>query len=193
MSTSNIANVVAWLDNWVDSFDFKRPGKDQSLGRDIAMKAVDLIQTRSLVDRTGFGTAWPPNSETPTKWHPQGYKNWKEEHYGTGEPNSRNGQMLSQQSMYGRTKIDSKLVTMIYSLNKPPDRATFGNPTAKQFAQDQKVTDTFKAYLAHTGQSKRNVVRPFYQLIDSDGAEIVELCRENLSEYITETNAANGY
>jgi hypothetical protein len=63
----------------------------------------------------------------------------------------------------------------------------------KQFAQGQKVTDAFTAYLAHTGQSKKQIVRPFYQLIDEDGKAIAELCQENLNAYIRDTNAANGY
>jgi hypothetical protein len=191
--SSNIAEVTAWLAAFVDSFDFKRPGIDQSLGRDVAMLAVDRIQTRSLVDRTGHGTAWMPNSETPSHWAPQGYRQWKEDNYGVGDPNSRTGQMLSQKSLYGRTKIESKQVTMTYGTDTPPDRATFGNPTAKQFAQDQKVTDVQKAHFAHTGQSKQKIVRPFYQLIDDDADKIVELCQENLNGLIRDTNAANGY
>ena len=51
---------------------------------------------------------------------------------------------------------------MIYGTDKPPDRAVFGTPTAKQLEQDQKVTDTQKAYFAHTGQSKQKIKRPFY-------------------------------
>jgi hypothetical protein len=190
---SNIAEVQAWLSQWVDSFDMQRQIGPRSLGRDIAHNAVQIIQDRSLQERTGFGTAWPPNSETPTRWHPQGYKAWKEENYGTDAPNSRTGQMLSKESLYGRTTIEAKLVTLIYGTNQPPTRAAFGTPTEKQFEQDQKVTDTFKAYLAHTGQSKKNIVRPFYRLNEIDAPEIVEVCREHLVEYITDTNASRGY
>jgi hypothetical protein len=190
---SNIAEVTTWLQGFVDSFDFKRPGVDQSLGRDVAMLAVHRISDRSLSDRTGFGTAWPPNSEKPSRWAPQGYRQWKEDNYGVGEPNSRTGQMLSQQSLYGRTQIESKEVKMIYGTDKPPDRATFGNPDPKLLARDQKVTDCQKAYFAHTGQSKKQIVRPFYQLIDDDAVAIVELCQENLNGLINDTNAANGY
>jgi hypothetical protein len=64
---SSIAAVTRWLNDFVDSFDFTRPGTDQSLGRDVTHKAVQCIQDRSLSDRTGFGTAWPPNSDTPTR------------------------------------------------------------------------------------------------------------------------------
>jgi hypothetical protein len=193
MSTSNIGDVTAWLDKFVDRFDMQRQIGPRSLGRDIAHKAVELIQDRSLQERTGHGTAWPPNSETPSKYQPEGYKGWKEKHYGTGDPNSRTGQMLSKESLYGRTKVEAKQVTMVYGTDTPPTRATFGTPTPNQLARDQKVTDTFKAYLAHTGQSKKKIVRPFYQLIDSDGPEVMEVARERLVEYINQTNRDNGY
>ena len=117
---TNIAQVTAWLEQFADSFDFKRPGVDQSLGRDVRNLAAKRKHDRALVDRTGFGTAWPPNSETPSKWAPQGYRKWKEENYGVGEPNSRTGQMLSQLSMEGRSTVESKQVTMIYGTGKPP-------------------------------------------------------------------------
>jgi hypothetical protein len=190
---TNISKVVAWLDQFVDGFDFTRPGKGQSLGRDVKSKAVQLIHDSSLIDRTGFGTAWQPNSEAPTKWHPQGYRRWKEENYGTDEPNSRTGQMLSKELLWGRTKNEAKQVTLTYDTDKPPSRATFGSPDPKLLARDQKVTDTFKAYLAHTGQSRKQIVRPFYQLIDEDGIAIADLCQENLNQYIRDTNAGNGY
>jgi hypothetical protein len=74
--------------------------------------------------------------------------------------------MLSKESLWGRTKIEPKQVTLTYGTDTPPIRATFGNPDPKLLARDQKVTDTFKAYLAHTGQSHKQIVRPFYQLID---------------------------
>jgi hypothetical protein len=193
MASSNIGQVTAWLEGWVDSFNFARPGKDQSLGRDIAMKVVDRIQTRSLTDRKGAKDTWPPNSEKPSRWHPEGYRKWKDDNYGIGEPNSRTGQMLSQLSLYGRTRIDSKLITMIYGINQPPTRATFGDPGEKNFERDKKVTDTFKAYLAHTGQSRQQIKRPFYEVDESDGQAVMELCQENLAEYITDTNRANDY
>jgi hypothetical protein len=135
---SNIASVVAWLDKFVDGFDMQRQIGPRSLGRDLADKAVQCIQHRSLQERTGFGTAWPPNSEKLNPpWQPQGYKAWKEQNYGTREPNSRTGQMLSKENLYGRTTIESKQVTLIYGTNQPPTRAAFGTPTAKQLARPE--------------------------------------------------------
>jgi hypothetical protein len=192
-SNSNSNEVVAWLEQFVAGFVFTRPGIEGSLGKDIIYKGAQCIADRSLTHRTGLGTAWPPNSETPNHWHEEGYRAWKKEHYGTGEPNSRTGQMLSQQSLRGRSTVEPHLVTMIYGTDTVPDRAVFGTPTENEFAQDQKVTDVQKAYFAHTGQSKQRIVRPFYALIDEDGAAIAELCQESLNDLIRETNTRNGY
>ena len=60
--------------------------------------------------------------------------------------------MLSQKSLYGRTTIDPKLITMIYGTNAPPDRTRNGVPLSDA---DKAITDTEKAYYAHTGQSPR--------------------------------------
>ena len=109
--------------------------------------------------------------------------------------------MLSQKSLFGRTKIESKEVTMIYGTNQPPDRAAFGDPGAKNLERDRKVTDTQKAYFAHGGGSGRNAKgqftakqkRPFYEVDAEDGKAVSELCQENLNRLITETNQQNGY
>jgi hypothetical protein len=63
-----------------------------------------------------------------TSSHREGYELWKENHYGTGEPNSRTGQVLSKKSLHGRTKIEEKEITLVYGTNRPPDGAAFGNP-----------------------------------------------------------------
>jgi hypothetical protein len=191
--SSNIGQATTRLDNYVDRLDMQRRMGSRSLGGDIAHKAIELIQDRNLINRTSHGTVWVPNSETPSHWCPEGYKAWKEEHYGTGEPNGRIGQVLSKRSLYCRTTVDSKQVTLIYGTNKPSDRGTFGDVSEEDLEQDRKQTDVEQAYFAHTVQSKEQIVSPFYQLIDSHCAEIVELCPENLSESITDTNRASGY
>jgi hypothetical protein len=149
------------------------------------MKVVDRIQSRSLQERCGAKEYWLGNAPK--------YKAWKEANYGTGDANSRTGQMLSQKSLYGRTKIYEEQIVMVYGTNEVPDRAAFGSPTAKQLEQDQKRTDTEKAYFAHTGQSKKKIKRKFYEVDEADAAAVVEVCRENLCEYITNTNASRGY
>jgi len=183
MSNTNIADVQAWLTGWLDGFNFKRVGKDQSLGRDIAMKVVEQIRNRALTDKKGTGEVWPDNEPN--------YAAYKEKRYQVADaPNQRTGQMLSQLSLYGRTTIEPQLVTMKYGLDQPPTQTNTGVPLAKA---DEKRTDVQKAYYAHTGQSRKKVLRPFYEVDESDAQAVVELCQDNLNKYIIETNAKNGY
>jgi hypothetical protein len=155
--------------------------------------AAEWMCDRSLQHRAGFGTAWPPNPVTPSHWVPQEYRLWKKEHYGTDEPNRRTCQMLGQQSLFGRTTIESKRVTMIDGTGQPQDRAMFGDPGEKLLERDRKVTDVEKTYFAYTDQSKQQIVRPFYQLIDDGARAIVEPCQENVNNYIRETERYNNY
>jgi hypothetical protein len=190
---SNIDEVIAFLDGFVDSFNFKRPGIEQSLGRDIQYKVADRIQTRALSDRKGTGEPWKENSTRAFPWFPNGYKAWKLENYGADEPNSRTGQMLSQKSIRGRSTIEEREITMIYGTGEPPASATFGSPAPELLERDRKVTDVQKAYFAHTGQTKQLIKRPFYEVDESDGVAVSQLCQENLNDLIRETNALNGY
>jgi hypothetical protein len=58
-ATSNIAQVVAWLDDFVASFRFDCPGREQSLGRDIAMTIIrgpDVGGQGGILGRCADGT-----------------------------------------------------------------------------------------------------------------------------------------
>ena len=133
------------------------------------MKVVERIQTAVLVtDR--FGTAWTPNSDTPTTGARKDTETGRKRITAPANRTAGPARCLASKSSTAGPRSNQKQVTMIYGTNKPPDRAAFGTPTAKQLEQDQKVTDIQKAYFAHTGQSKKKIVRPFYQLIDIDGA-----------------------
>ncbi len=186
MDTSNIGDVISFLDGFIDGFNFLRVGHEQNLGRDVANRVVQGIYDRASDRRAGIGEPWDANEPK--------YAKWKEKYYGgVANPNVRTGQMLSHQSIMGRTKIEADQVTMIYGLGEPPVRAYFGTPTDKQLAQDKKVTDVQKAYFAHTGQSKHKIKRPFYEVNDEDSRQVAETYQENLNRMILETNAANGY
>jgi hypothetical protein len=187
---SNIGDIMAWLAEFADGFNFTRVGADQSLGRDMANKVVERIIDRSLTDRRGINGEWDDNSTTPSKRYARGYKQYKEEEYRVDQPNVRTGQMLDQLSLYGRTTIDDKLITMKYGLDAVPSRTSTGVALKKA---DLAITDVQKAYFAHTGQSHKKIKRPFYEVDESDGAAVVELAQENLNGYIMKTNADNGY
>ena len=118
MAFSNIDQVILWLRDFVEGYNFTRPGKDQSLGRDLAWQMVDCIMVRASQFQGPDGEEWAGNSTKSSPWLPGGYKQWKEETYGWDDaPNYRTGQMLSQLSLYGRTTIEPRQITMIYGID----------------------------------------------------------------------------
>jgi len=177
VAESNIHEVAEWLREFIESFDFQRPGRDQSLGRDVAMKIVEGIHERVDKHEGPDGEKWPANSST--------YKAWKADKYGLeDEPNVRTGEMTSQASLYGRTEINTHDLIMRYGTNTVPSRSYA--PTGYLSKQDTEVTDTQKAYFAHTGQSRKRIVRSFYGANETDVRNVTELVQENMNEYIGE-------
>lgn len=175
---------MRFLDDFADAFDFTRPGAEGSLGKDVLKAGVECISTRAIDRNAGPDDVWQENEPK--------YAAWKAKRYNMSDdkPNVRTGQMLSEKSLTGRSTIEPKQVTMIYGVDAPPDGTWTGAPLTEQ---DKKITDVKKAYFAHTGQSVHHIKRPFYQLTETDGKEISELCQKNLNDMIRETNAANGY
>jgi hypothetical protein len=190
MAASNITDVCRWLQQFVESFRFDRPGKDQSMGRDVALTIIrgpDVGGQGGILGRCALGTGpddtpWPPNAP--------GYSGEKLEDYGWAEPNRRTGQMLSQQSLYGRTTIEPDQVTLRYGTGQAPSGSAA--PSGHLSDQDRETPDTLKASLAHSGQSKKRVQRPFYAAAQEDAENVSAVCQENLNDYIRETNAAHG-
>jgi hypothetical protein len=171
----NLDAVVAWLGRFVESFDFTRTGRDQSLGRDIANKIAEGIIERNKRQVDRDGEPWKKNAPA--------YKEWKELKSGlVDEPNIRTGQMTSQLSLFGRTQIARREITMIMGLDKPPVRSAA--PTGHISKQDKNITDTAKAYFAHTGQSRQKIQRRFYAATSGDAVVVVELVQKNMNQYI---------
>jgi hypothetical protein len=189
---SNIIEVMTGLKRWLAEYNFQRPGHQQSMGRDIAGAVVDGISDRSDRDGKGKDDVWPPNSDKPSHWTPPNYRKWKLDNYGIDLPNYRTGQMLSNLSLMGRTRIEPYEIVMIYGTNTVPVRAYHGSPRPELLARDQKVTDTQKAYFAHTGQSKKKIRRPFYELDDKIAQDVYQVCVANLTDYIIATNGLMG-
>jgi len=189
--TSNIEQVVAWLKDWVDGIDFTKTGADQSLGRDVANKVARQIADRAAIEGRGAGAVWAPNSTTPSRWHPEGYSAWKGKHYGWQLPNYRTGQMLSHTSLFGRTRIMAHEIEMVYGVDAAPARGY--SPTGLLSVADEKVTDTQKAAFAHSGQSRKRIKRPFYELDDTiREAVVVDVVQPWCNAYIVDTNQLNG-
>jgi len=188
-ASSNIDQVVAWLEQFVADFDFTRPGVDQNLGRDIANVVVERIQDRSQQQLDPDGSPWPENSTKPSPWMPNGYKAWKEERYGWSQPGYRTGQMLGITALKGQTEIEQKKVTLRYGWGAQTHQSFA--PTGYLSKQDEKRTDREKAEYAHTG-GKHGIVRRFYAIGQGDAEAALEVGQGNLNDYIRETNSANG-
>ena len=191
MASSNIGDVMEFLRDFVEGFDFTRPGRDQSLGRDLAHAQVDQIMTRSSKFQSPDGSQWTGNSTSPWRRYPQGYKQWKEEQYGWDDaPNYRTGQMLSQLSLFGRTRIEPRQITLIYGIEAAPTRSASPNGHLN-LETDGKVTDVQKATWAHGGE-KGKPARPFYGVGDGDAEALCAVAREALHEYIRSSPYSQG-
>jgi hypothetical protein len=180
MANSNADQFFGGLDRWLDGFDFNRKGKEQSLGRDVAMTlirgpdvgAMGGIMGRIADEVTPDGTPWPENEKK--------YKEEKGKVYGWDEINRRTGQMTSQESLYGRTTIEPDRVTLRYGTDSPPSVGK--SPTGHISASDKRVTDVEKA-----GHATRDG-RGFYGFNQEDRANVIAVAQENLDEYIRERN-----
>lgn len=185
MLFSNADEVVVWIGQFADTFNFSRPGPDQSLGRDVAMAVIrgpevgqlGGIMGRCVDQTTPNGTPWPENSDNPSG---HGYRSQKMKKYGWDETNRRTGQMLSQQSLYGRTTIESDLITLIYGEDATPSASV--SPTGYISEQDKATTDSDKAKWAHEQK------REFYGLGEGDPENVSRVCQASLNEMIREAN-----
>jgi hypothetical protein len=180
MATSNVDAVVASLKRFLDGYNFTRPGKDQSLGRDIVTTIALGIQERSVQDKASATDLWPANTaEVATR---------KAKDYGViDQPNVETGQMLSLPSLKGtETAIEPDRITMKYGTGQVPTRTATNQGKVKANPK----TDREKAHYAHTGQSSKGVIRKFYEADDKIAGDVREECRENLNGYIRDVNAA---
>lgn len=184
--TSNINEVVAYLQGIVDDFNFTRPGTDGSLGRDVRNLEAERIELRSGQNKTGpDGSPWPANAPT--------YADWKNRKYGWSEVNKKTGRMLSLTSLKGdKTTIEKDLVTLRYGTEQATTEtySPADNRSEKCKTADGKVTDLQKAEYAHTG-GKHGKKRPFYGVGEGDAEAITELCQKNLDQFIAAKNAGH--
>lgn len=165
---SNIDDVERWLDEMIDSINFTLPGKDQSIGRDLAGVVAEGIADRSVPDaRDPDGASWAPNEEP--------YKSWKRKKYDADQPGILTGQMLSLESLKGETDVAPDQVTMKYGTGKPAERAR--NGAARPKAANP-ATDREKArYFTDSG-------RPFYALDAEIAAKCVEEAKDAITDYL---------
>ena len=176
----NADQLEAWLKDFARTIDFTRPGKDQSLGRDIISALALNIQRRAAVESSG---ARPSGRVTPFAPLKPDYRREKQRLYGIdGQPNFRTGQMLSLASLIGKPRITPHALTMVYGLEMPPSRSVA--PTGRLSAEDEETLDTDKARYAHKG-TKHRIARPFYALAaGEDPMTVHEIAQEWVWEYL---------
>jgi hypothetical protein len=162
--TSNIDEIDDYLRSILDQVDFTRPGKDQSLGRDIAGIVAEEINVRTA------GNAQDIDG-SPLKENEPRYAARKLAKYGTDQPLIRTGQMLSMESLLGETTISKREIEMRYGTGQAPSSGGTGYLSAG----DRKVTDREKA-------EYNSEDRPFYGLDERIANEVAEYAQEWLDE-----------
>ncbi len=140
------------------------------------------ILGRAADGRGPDGVDWPAN--TPE------YAAAKAKRYGWTEPNRRTNQMLSQTSLYGRTRIEPDQVTLVYGTDTTPVGSAA--PSGYLSKSDKSITDTEKAKYAHEGQSAKRVKRGFYGFTEEDRTNVINVAQNSLNDLIRETNQRNG-
>lgn len=165
---SNIDEVARWIDDVVDSVNFTMPGRDASLGRDMAGVVAEGIIDRSVPDAVSpDGGTWAPNEAR--------YAAYKRKKFAADQPGILSGQMLSLESVRGEVKVLPNSVEMTYGIGATPSRSRTGAPLS---ASQQATTDKDKArHFADGG-------REFYGL-DRTIAEAVMIEVESaIADYI---------
>jgi hypothetical protein len=164
---SNLDDVAGWLDRLVAGFDFSVPGKDQSLGRDIAGAVVEGIQDRSVADgNDATGAAFMVNAP----W----YAKWKAKKYSALQPGILSGQMLSSASLMGETEVNADEIVMRYGTGDAgPDESSTGVKLKGTQPTDKEKAEWFTAG-----------GRPFYALDGTIRAAVVTLAGDALDEHL---------
>lgn len=168
MSSSNADEISAWLDKIIDGIDFTMPGRDKSLGRDLAGVVAQGIIDRSVpVAVDPGGTPWDDNEDP--------YKGWKARKYDARQPGILTGQMLSLESIIGDTAIASETVEMRYGTDTPAKSSRNGvdPPKAKEPPTDRQKAEWF----TESG-------REFYALDEKIADKCVKEMSEGVGDYL---------
>lgn len=166
------AEYINKLKALIETYDFTRPGRDQSLGRDAANKVAELILDRSVRDQGGPDGTWPANKDT--------YTRRKERLYHVNLIGFRTGQMISLPSLLGHVDIGRHNVTLTYGTGTAPS-SSMSSPYISE--SDKQISDTKKAeyFTARKGR--------FYALDETISDALRELFAEDLDKFIKQCNA----
>lgn len=166
---TNFDQHVAWIKDLVGEFNFKLPGKDESVGKDMANLAAQRMTDRSEQQQgSPDGSIWLANEPR--------YAAWKAKKHNVHAVGVLTGQMLSHESMLGQVTIDKEEVTMKYGTGDPARRFRGG----ESYDVDEPPTDRQKAQWFEEGGRK------FYGLDEQINTELANLAGEALDEYLAE-------
>ncbi len=171
---SNIDDVERQIQAIVDGFDFRRPGVEGSLARDLIATAAEAIIERSIPDALDpSGAPWPANEAK--------YAAYKVKYFEADQPGVLLGQMLSLDSMEGTASVAPHAIDWTYGKNVPPDAARVITAMIEKAAErHMQATDREKARWFTDGGRK------FFELDDGIRARLYEVSREALSLYLRE-------
>jgi hypothetical protein len=162
------ASAQDLVDACVDTFDFTLPGRDQSLGRDLAVRAAAGIADRSNRGLDADGQPFKPNEKR--------YAYRKLQRYGVDRPGELGGQMLSLTSLLGRPEVTRDAVVMRYGTGeRPPANSRSGVPLRPW---ETKATDADKA--RHFTDSGRR----FYELDGKIAASLQGLVNDAWEDHV---------
>jgi hypothetical protein len=172
---------VELIEAALDTFDFTLPGRDKSLGRDLAVRVASGIAQRSLDGKDPDGNDWPPNSDNPKG---KGYATYKLKRYDVDRPGELGGQMLSLLSLMGNVVVTPNRIEMTYGIDTPPQRPTARNGVPLKdhelIPTDREKGDWFTNGNSRTGQPPRR----FFEFDEEIAASLVTLVSEFLQEYL---------
>ncbi len=164
-ASDNSDQVGQWLDQLVDTFQFDTPGKDQSLGRDLAGVVAEGIRDRSVPDaKAADGSTWPPNVP---KWAAR-----KRRKYSVDQPGILTGQMLSLEALIGEVRISGDVVELVYGTGSSASGEGADAPTDRQKA------DWFSNGTDWAPE------RPFFELDDEIAASAVATSADALGQHL---------
>jgi hypothetical protein len=173
-STSNAAEVHAWLLGAVSDFGFNSSVAGKRLGDAIVDNHVAQIQQRSFGEQRGAEQTWPQLTEP--------YASRKEELYGQRPINVATGQMLSQDSLHGEPMITDRVIEHRYGTGKAgepaPKREGKRRRRSKPAVEREPPTDRQKAQWAEEKG------RPFFELDDLIRDRNADLVADALAQHL---------
>jgi len=166
---TNFDQHVAWFKDLVDDFNFKLPGRNENIGKDLAYLASQRMIDRADQEQGGpDGSIWLANEPR--------YAAWKAKKYNVVKVGTLTGQMLSETSMRGNIDVQEQEVTMRYGIDQPATKFKGG----ETYDVENPPTDRQKAQWFEEGGRK------FYGLDDKISDELAELAGQELDEYLAD-------